>query len=162
MAELGSITAEPTDPAPGVSRAHLLPRVDDDVAARFLDVATASESGSVAPLVTAQIRHLGGALARRVPDAGAAGRIEEDYLLYLFGSAYTPDQAADVRQQQAAISDALAPYTSGRTPFTLLARPQSAACAFPANVLARLRDVKRANDPLNVIRSTYSVLGSQR
>jgi FAD/FMN-containing dehydrogenase len=159
VSELGGVTAEPTEPGPGISSGHLLTRLDDASAATFLSATAEPGSGSVAPLVAAQIRHLGGALRLPAPGGGAAGHIEESHLLYLFGVPGTPQQASAVRDRQAAIADALVPCTSGRKPFTYLAPGESAASAFPAHVLARLRDVKRGRDPLGVFRSNYPVLG---
>jgi hypothetical protein len=144
VADLGDITAEPTDPAPGVSRSELLTELDDQVAARLLD-------RPIDPLLTVQIRHLGGALGQ--PADSAAGHLDEPYALYLYG---IPTDG--VRERQASLAGALNPYTSGRKPFSLLAREEQAANAFSADTLARLRAVKAARDPHGVFRSNFAVL----
>ncbi|MFB9891943.1 FAD-binding oxidoreductase [Planobispora takensis] len=156
VAALGDICAEPTDPGPGSILAQLLTRFDDRAAATVL--AEAAGSGSVAPLALVQVRHLGGALARPVPGAGACGHVEEEYLLSLLGVPFTPESAAAVGERQREISSALVPCTSGRKPFTNLGPGERAAGAFPGDVLARLRDLKRRRDPLGVLRSNYPVL----
>ncbi|MFD0581294.1 FAD-binding oxidoreductase [Dactylosporangium darangshiense] len=56
VAEVGSITADPTDPSPGQSRAELLTVLDDTAAKTLL-------ADPVAPMLAIQVRHLGGALA---------------------------------------------------------------------------------------------------
>ncbi|GIH77583.1 oxidoreductase [Planobispora longispora] len=156
VSELGNICAEPTDPGPGMFRGELLTRFDDTVAATVLD--EIAGSGTVAPLVAAQLRHLGGALARPVAGGGACGRIEEEFLLGMLGVPFTPEVGAAIGERHRAVSAALVPYTSGRKPFTNLGAGEKAANAFPGDVLARLRDVKRHRDPRGVLRSNYPVL----
>ncbi|GAA3445219.1 FAD-binding oxidoreductase [Planomonospora venezuelensis] len=155
-AELGSVCAEPVDPGPGMFRGELLTRFDDTVAAAVLD--GLAGPGTVAPLAVAQLRHLGGALSRPAAGGGACGHIEEEYLLGMLGVPFTPEDRAAVGERQRAVSAALVPYTSGRKPFTNLGAGEKAAAAFPGDVLARLREVKRRRDPLGVLRSNYPVL----
>ena len=56
VADLGDITAEPTDPAPSIARAELLTGLDSDAVELLL-------AKPVEPLINVQIRHLGGELA---------------------------------------------------------------------------------------------------
>jgi UDP-N-acetylenolpyruvoylglucosamine reductase len=149
VADLGSITAEPTDPAPGLSHAELLTDLDDEVAATLL-------ARPIDPLLNVQIRHLGGALAR--PSDTAAGHLEEPYALYMFGIPTTQDVATAVRQRQYETARALTPHTSGRKPFTFLAPGERAASAFTSETRARLRALKRARDPFGVFRSNFPIL----
>lgn len=145
VAELGGICAEPTDPSPGMSGAHLLTDLDDAVAEVLL-------AEPIDPLISVQIRHLGGALAKPVPGGGAAGHLDEPYLAYLFG---LPSQATADRIE--GLSKALVPHTTGRKPYTMLHDGDSAASAFPRETLARLRDLKRTRDPRGVIRANFPV-----
>ncbi|MEV0387023.1 FAD-binding oxidoreductase [Nonomuraea sp. NPDC050643] len=148
VADLGSITAEPTDPGPGVSRAELLTGLTGEVAAALLE-------RPIDPLLSVQLRHLGGALAR--PSDTAAGHLDEPYALYLFG---IPGQNGDaVRDRQRALADALTSYTTGRKPFTFLAPGERAANAFTPRALARLRALKRGRDPQGTLRGNFPVLG---
>ncbi|PZG17598.1 FAD-linked oxidase [Nonomuraea aridisoli] len=148
IARLGSITAEPTDPGPGVTRAELLTGLTDEVAAALL-------RRPIDPLLSVQLRHLGGALAR--PSGTPAGRLEEPFALYLFGVP-GQDGGAAVRERMRQSTGALVPH-SGRKPFTFLAAGESAASAFTPDALARLRALKRARDPRGIFRSDFPVLG---
>ncbi|MEV5571329.1 FAD-binding oxidoreductase [Spirillospora sp. NPDC052269] len=154
VAELPSITAEPTDPSPGRSRSELLTGLTDEVAAVLLD-------RPIAPLLNVQLRHLGGALARPSgPAAGhdsAAGRLDEPFALFMIGIP-GEDGGAAVGERQREIADALVPHTSGRRPFTLLEPGDRAANAFTPDVLDRLRALKRRRDPRGTLRSNYPVL----
>ncbi|MFI6181696.1 FAD-binding oxidoreductase [Nonomuraea sp. NPDC051191] len=148
-ADLGTITAEPTDPAPALSRTELLTGLDDDT----VEILTAEP---VEPLISMQIRHLGGALTR--PGGGAGGALAEPYLLYLLGPGATPQLTQAVRAKQDAIAAALGDRVSGRKPYTFLAPGERAAQAFPEPALARLREIKRSRDPHGVFRANYPVL----
>lgn len=149
VAELGSITAEPTDPGPGRSRAELLTGLTDEVAAALLE-------RPIDPLLSVQLRHLGGALAR--PADTAAGHLDEPFALYMFGIP-GQDGGAAVGDRQAELADALIPYTTGRKPFTFLAPGERAASAFTPQTLGRLRALKRSLDPRGTFRSNFPVLG---
>jgi FAD/FMN-containing dehydrogenase len=155
VADLGSICAEPTDPTSAMLHCELLAGLDDAAAAALL---SAAGPGTVAPLVSVQVRHLGGALGRPSENAGACGHIAEPYLIGLLGVLAVPEMAGAIKERQASISKALVPYTSGRKPFTFLAHEERAAAAFPGDVLARLRDIKRRRDPNGVLRSNHPVL----
>ncbi|RSN12646.1 FAD-linked oxidase [Nonomuraea sp. WAC 01424] len=148
-ADLGAITAEPTDPAPALARTELLTGLD----AATADILLAQP---VEPLVTMQIRHLGGALAR--PGGGAGGALTEPYLLYLLGPGISPELTRAVRAKQDAVVAALGDRVSGRKPYTFLSPGERAAQAFPEPTLARLREIKRSRDPHGVFRANYPVL----
>lgn len=148
VAELGEITADPTAPSPGLPSAGLLTDLDDTVADALL-------AEPIDPLLSVQIRHLGGALAR--PTDTAAGHLDEPYGCYQFGIPSGADRAAAVRARQQRLGAALAPRLSGRTPYTLLAPGQTAADAFPADTHARLREIKKLRDPQGVLRANYPI-----
>ncbi|MGI5346716.1 FAD-binding oxidoreductase [Streptomyces sp. CA-250714] len=152
VADLGTITAEPTDPGPGMSRAELLTELT-------ADVAQAPLAEPIDPLLSVQLRHLGGALARPSADVGACGALSEPYLLYMFGIPTTPEKAAAVRERQRQLATALTPYTSGRKPYTFLAPGERAASAFAPDALGRLRALKHERDPRGVFRTNFPVLG---
>jgi FAD/FMN-containing dehydrogenase len=137
VAELGSITAEPTEPSAGLGRSALLTSLD-------LDTLLAEP---IAPLMAVQVRHLGGALAR--PSDSPHGALTEPYLAYLFGIP-TPEVAARLRELAAALP------ASGRKPVTFLAPDESLADALDPAAIARLRDIKSRRDPRGVFRANFS------
>ncbi|WP_043625632.1 FAD-binding oxidoreductase [Nonomuraea candida] len=151
VAELGGITAEPTDPSPGRSRAELLTRLDEAAIGTLLD-------SPLEPVVGLQVRHLGGALAAARPDAGPSGPVTEPYLLYLLGFAPTPEAGAAAGDRQRRLAEELGGAVSGRKPYTMLGGGERAAAAFSEQDLARLREIKRARDPRGVLRANFPVL----
>ncbi|TDB87422.1 FAD-binding oxidoreductase [Actinomadura sp. KC216] len=147
VAELGAITAEPTDPSPGLSRAELLTGLDDAAADSLL-------AEPIAPLLIAQIRHLGGAFAR--PSDSPHGPLTEPYALYLYGIPTDPATATAIEAKQRALAGAL-PAT-GRKPLVFLNPGETAADAFAPAALNRLRGIKRDRDPRNLFRSNFPLL----
>jgi FAD/FMN-containing dehydrogenase len=144
VAELGAITGEPTDPSPGLSHGELLTTLDDAAVGTLLD-------SPIAPLLSVQVRHLGGAFAG--PSDSPHGPLTEPYALYLFGIPTDPATAEAVTAKQRALAAALP--VSGRKPFTFLDPAETAADAFSPQVLDRLRAIKRQHDPHNVFRANF-------
>ncbi|TDD71505.1 FAD-binding oxidoreductase [Actinomadura darangshiensis] len=145
-AELGGITAEPTDPGAGSSRAELL-TVLDDAAAKSLP------ADPIAPLLSVQLRHLGGAFTK--PSDSPHGPLPEPYALYMFGVPADPATAEAIAARQCALAGSVP--VSGRKPFTFLNPAESAADAFSPATLDRLRRIKDDHDPHNVFRSNFPV-----
>ncbi len=143
LTDLGTITAEPTDPSPGLSRGELLTGLPDDAVKALL-------ASTIDPLISLQLRHLGGAFAR--PSDSPHGPLTEPYALSLYGR---PSPATQARQRE--IVEALTPYITGRKPYTALGPGDSAAAAFAPASLSRLQDIKRRRDPAGVFRGSYPV-----
>lgn len=146
VAELGAITAEPTDPGAGLSHTELLTVLDDKAVRTLLD-------DPIEPLLSAQLRHLGGALAG--PSDSPHGPLTEPYALYMFGLPADPGRTEAVTARQRALADALP--TSGRKPLTFLNPNETVADAFNPDVLDRLGDIKRRHDPHDTFRANFPV-----
>lgn len=106
-----------------------------------------------APLMSVQVRHLGGAFAR--PSDSPHGPLTEPYALYLFGVPSDPATAAAIGARQRALAAALP--VSGRKPLTYLNPAETAAAAFSPAALDRLAGIKSRHDPHNVFRSNFPV-----
>ncbi|MBT2235766.1 FAD-binding oxidoreductase [Nonomuraea sp. NEAU-A123] len=150
VADLGTIAAEPVEPSPMLARTELLTGLDEAT----LETLSGSE---LAPLLNLQVRHLSGALAETDPAGGAGGALAEPYMLYLLGLRL-PHLVDAVQAKQSALVEALGQAVSGRKPYTFLAPAENAAQAFPADALARLREIKRHRDPYGIFRANFPVL----
>ncbi|MEU0539431.1 FAD-binding oxidoreductase [Nocardia sp. NPDC005978] len=148
-AEIGRITAEPTDPSPSLSRGELLTDLGDAVVKTLIEATTA-------PLLNIQLRALGGALTTASPHDGARGPVTEPYALYLLGLGL-PHLLADIRTRFTEITDALSDHITGSKPYTFLAPGESASAAFDPETLTRLREIKQARDPHNVVRANFPI-----
>ena len=155
MADLGDIAGEPTDPMPALEHSVLLTDLDDEVIGRLTAVAGA---GSASPLLSLEIRHLGGAFRTRLPDVGAAGHIDEPYILFALGVAAEPGLSEAITGTFGRIDEAVQGHTDGRTVPNFLGAGDDARRAWPPHVRRRLADVKRAVDPLNTVLSNRPVL----
>lgn len=149
VAEVGTITAEPTDPGPGQSRGELLTRLDEsDLAALLAD--------PIAPLMTVQVRHLGGALA--LPSDSPHGALTEPYAVYLFGVPATAEVADQIAEKQARVASGLP--TSERKPMTFLNPSETLSDALAPKAIERLARLKNAVDPDARIRGNFGIRGA--
>jgi hypothetical protein len=76
--ELGHMHMDPPEPVPGAGDGMLLKELSAGAIDDFVDSA-AGEAGSA--LISAEIRHLGGALGRPAPEHGALAAIEWPFLM---------------------------------------------------------------------------------
>ncbi|MDN5585026.1 MAG: FAD-dependent oxidoreductase [Brevibacterium sp.] len=147
VADLGAITAEPTDPTPGSARAKLRTSLDDAALDALLET-------PIVPLLSVQVRHLGGALAR--PSDNPHGALREQFSVYMFGLPTTEEVAESITAKQAELAQALP--TTGRKPVTFLNPSESLADALPEESLVRLRRLKEERDSTGVFRGNFSNL----
>ena len=136
--DLATITNDPVEPGPSVSRAELLGRFDADVVAALL-------AEPIAPLLAVQVRHLGGALTGARP--GPRGPVEQEYLLYTLGLAFTPEAGAAVAAKQAELVRALGDAVTGAKLATFLGATDTFADVVTAAEAERLRGLKKTWDP---------------
>jgi hypothetical protein len=107
------------------------------------------------PLLSVELRHLGGALARDVPDGGAQPRIDAGYLMY--GVAARPELAHAVRVHARAVKDALTGWRARYDYYNFLESSAAADAVLPPASLQRLREIKAIYDPDQIIVSAHPV-----
>ncbi len=100
-------------------------------------------------LISVEVRHLGGALARKPKGAGALSRIGAPYLLSAVGAAHDSEQAARSYDQLGLTIDAMRPWAAGEY---LNFVERSTRSVFDDATTRRLAAVKSAVDPTNVFR----------
>lgn len=146
VGDLGSITNEPTTPGLGQSRGELLLRLDDEAIAALTDE-------PIAPLMTVQVRHLGGALARA--SDSPHGSIDAPYAVYMFGVPTDADAAAAIASKQARLAGALP--VADRKPITFLNPSENLRNALPESSIQRLQQLKDDRDPANLVRGNFRI-----
>ena len=109
-----------------------------------------------APLDLVQLRHMGGALGRVAPGAGARAALAGEICWLALGVTPDPQAHAQVTGALAGIEEALAPHRAGLYP-NFVERPSDASAFFDADRWDRLRRVKAAYDPGDLFRGNHHV-----
>lgn len=133
---------DPEEPAGFVGDGTLLAKLDDWAIETFLRVA-----GAGSPLVAAELRHLGGALATPPPGAGARGHLEGRFLLFGVGIPGVPAPADDLRAFLDRYLAAMTPWATGTRFMSFAERTNSLSQCVPDGALMRLARIRAASDP---------------
>lgn len=145
--ELLRLHMDPEHPVPGAGDGMLL----DELPAEAVDTLSQLVPGS--PLLSLEIRQLGGALARPSAEHGALSSLGGSYSVLAVGSAPTPAFKAAVEGNVAEVQAALAPWEAERTYLNFAAKPLASEAFFDETVRHRLHRVKAAHDARDLIRS---------
>jgi FAD/FMN-containing dehydrogenase len=151
---LTELHRDPPAPVPGVGDGMLLASFDARSAAAI--VAAAAMDGT-APLVSLEIRHLGGAVGRPDPNGGALSHIEAPYALYGVGSPLGPVTPEAIRERLDEVRAAAAPWLSRRTYFNFADRDVDVADLYPGRAAERLAEIRAELDPDSLFRSRHTI-----
>jgi hypothetical protein len=141
---------DPEEPAPFIGDAILLSKLDDWAIESFLRVA-----GPDSPLVAAELRHLGGALAAPPPGAGARGHLEGRFLAFGVG---IPGAPASAEQLNTHLDDYLAtlkPWATGTRFASFAERTSSLHTCVPDAALDRLARIRASVDPDSLLLASH-------
>ncbi|WP_320671842.1 FAD-binding oxidoreductase [Patulibacter defluvii] len=135
---------DPEPPTPGVSDAILLDELDDAAIDAFLALAGA---GSGSPLLAAELRQLGGALAEAPAGAGVRGALEGRFLLFGVGVPMGPGDGDAIAAHLRRMQQELGAWATGTRFSSFSEAPATAldACV-PAAAVARLREIRATVD----------------
>jgi FAD/FMN-containing dehydrogenase len=153
-AALGHIYMDPEDPVPSTSGHMMLNELPSHAIDAFVGV-VGPESGS--PLLSVELRQLGGALARPPEDAGALAGLNQAFSLFAVGMAADADMAAAVSSHAEAMTNALAEWDAGVKYGNFSESPTDPRMCFPPETYERLTQVKRRYDPDDLFRATHPV-----
>ncbi|MEV6282258.1 FAD-binding oxidoreductase [Kribbella sp. NPDC051770] len=153
LGQVGSIAQEPEDPMPAMGRIRLLNEFGGEAIDTLLDLMLDGPT----PIAMIEVRRLGGAFARPRPGDGAAGVIEEPYLLLAGALAMAPGDADEIENAFHNLHTGMGRFLSDRVPPNL-ATVEPIEQLYPVETLERLRAIKRQVDPQDVIRGNHPVL----
>jgi FAD/FMN-containing dehydrogenase len=148
---LSELAMDPPDPLP-YRTAHAL--LDGLSAGAIEDVARIAGPGSALTLL--QLRHMGGALARRDPGAGARATLPGEIAMLGLGVVPHADAEPVVRRELRALSAAVAGGRVGDYP-NFVEEPADASGFFDAATWERLRRVKALWDPEDVFKGNHHI-----
>ena len=162
-----------TGPMPALSHLHMDPEqpvpaagdgmMTGPLPAEAIDALVQAAGPSAAfPLLSVELRHLGGELARPRPGNGALACLNADYVLFAVSMTPVPELAAPVMAQVEAVKAALAPWAA-RQMYLNFAETQIPAGPFwTEHTHQRLRRIKAAVDPHDLIRANHPVASRRR
>ncbi|HET9289013.1 MAG TPA: FAD-binding oxidoreductase [Gaiella sp.] len=154
---IAELHMDPPEPVPYTGEGMMLGELDPAAIDAFV---WAAGPGSGSPLVSAEIRHLGGALARSGDGHGALSAFDASYLTFALGMVFDDETYAANRQQLEVVRKALTPYDTGRQYLNFTEEETDPATFYRAGAYKRLRAVKAAVDPGNVFRANHPIAGA--
>jgi len=150
---LSHLHMDPEHPVPGQGDGRLLD-VGHDTIDAILDVAG---PGVASPLLSIEIRHIGGAARRAGADHGALARIDADFAMFAVGM--TPDEQmrAAVLAHLDIVVGATERWDAGSAYLNFVEKHEDPARFYPEGVYERLRAVKAHYDPQDVFRANHPI-----
>ena len=141
---LGDLAMDPYDPLPLHTGHALL----GDLPASTIDAILAAVgpgSGRGETLTMLQFRHMGGALARKTPGAGARATLPGEINMYTLGVVPDDTSHREVRSAVADVEAAVRPHRAGHYP-NFVEEPADASTFYDPETWARLRAIKTRYD----------------
>jgi FAD/FMN-containing dehydrogenase len=150
---LAALHNDPPEPVPGAADGMLL----GNFSAEAIDALLATVGpGTNSPLLSLEVRHLGGAAGRADPENGVLAAIDSPYALFAVGMAANPEMKQAVVQRLDDLQAALEPWDAGCF-LNFTERPGKTGRMFSDDAYRRLREVKSKYDPDNVIQANHEV-----
>ena len=154
MPALSHMHMDPEQPVPAAGDGLLVDHLPPDALDTFVEAAGANAHF---PLLSIELRHLAGELQRPRPEHGALSSIDADYAMFAVGMVPAPELETPVRTQVQAVKDALAPSAARRMYLNFAETKRDAASFWTEQAYHRLRRIKTAVDPDNIIRSNHPI-----
>jgi Berberine and berberine like len=157
--ELRHLHMDPPQPVPSVGDGFNL----DDATAETLNALLAVAgpcSGS--PLISVELRQLGGAVAEPSTEHGAVGTIDAGFTLFAVGMGAEEEMTRFVEARVAALKAALRPWTADRGNFNFANSPRDGESFFPPDTYRGLQWVKAAYDPTELFRASHPIRPATR
>jgi hypothetical protein len=152
---LSHLHMDPEMPVAGRGDGLLLRELTPDAIDAFVNAA-APAGGSA--LISAELRHLGGAIGRPAPEQGATGTLDGEYVMFAVGATPVPELRAVVDDQVDSVKSALAPCSAEHAYLNFAERPTDPRSLYSHEyTYRRLRSVKATHDPQDVFQSNHPI-----
>jgi FAD/FMN-containing dehydrogenase len=153
-AALGHLHMDPEEPVPFAVSGQLLDELPASAIDNIVDAA-GPDSGS--PLLSLELRLLGGALTEAPRDAGALGGLDQAFLTLGVGMLMDPSMAPAINGHLDRVSNALEPWDSGVIYGNFVDVPIDTRLCYPPDTFERLQQVKAHYDPHDLFRANHSI-----
>jgi FAD binding domain len=151
---LSRIAMDPEPPVPGLGHGGVVNELPDEAIDAFYEV-SGPDSGS--PLLLAELRHIGGALARPADNGGALDKLDGEFVLLGIGMLMDPAMKEPITAQLDKLTDAMKPWSAERGYYNYAERPCNVDALLPPDTCERLAHVKRSWDPDDLILANHSI-----
>jgi hypothetical protein len=148
---LAELAMDPPEPLPYLTAHQVL----DELPGSAIDSLVAA-AGAESQLGMLQFRHMGGALARRAPEAGARAMLPGEICMFALGIVPDENVAAVVQHALNTVEEILAPNQVGRYP-NFVEEPADASEFFDARTWDSLRRIKAQYDPDDLFKANHHV-----
>jgi hypothetical protein len=118
---------------------------------------SAAADRSATSLIVAELRQLGGALARPAVGGGAVSHFDGQFLAFGTGMVSGPAQALQVGADVAAYTGALAPWTGGRTYLNFAEDAVDPRQGYDEVTWRQLAGIRSAVDPTGIFAANHPV-----
>ncbi|MBS1845413.1 MAG: FAD-binding oxidoreductase [Actinobacteria bacterium] len=153
-AGLAGLHMDPPEPAPYAGHGMLVGELGTDGIDALL---AAVGPGSPSKLISVELRHDGGALAKSDPSHGAMDRLPGEFLMFGVGIVPEPAALAPTKEWLATMADAVKPWDAGRY-LNFSDETLDIGAAFPPETCERLRAAKAKYDPENLFHANHPVV----
>lgn len=154
MPALTHLHIDPEQPTPGVGDGMTLAALSADAIDRVIDIFAQPVA---ARLLAVELRQLGGEMASPRPGNGALAAIDAPYALFAIGIAPTPADQFAVTAAVAAVRSAMTPWAARQMYVNLAETSRDPASFWTSATYERLRQIKTAIDPDNMIRANHPI-----
>ena len=151
---LTRIAMDPEPPVPGLGHHRVINELPDEAIDAFVE---AAGPDSDSPLLLAELRHLGGALARPAENGGALNKLDGEFVMLGIGMLMDPALKDPIEAQLDKLADAMQPWAAEGGYYNYAERPCDVDAILPEETCRRLSQVKRSWDPDELIRANHSV-----
>ena len=145
---------DPEDPVPFAMSGQLLDKLPPAAIDSIVEVA-GPDSGS--PLLSLELRLLGGALTASPPDAGALASLDQAFLTLGVGMVMDPGMAPAINAHLDLVSNALEPCDSGVKYANFIDVPIDTRTCYPPDTFDRLQQVKARYDRHDLFRANHPI-----
>jgi FAD/FMN-containing dehydrogenase len=152
-AALARLHMDPEEPVPAVSGHMLVGELPESAIDHLVKVAGPDSDSA---LISVELRHTGGALARRGSGAGALASLPGEYAMFAVGAAGDEDAVQALDSQIGLVKAVLSEWTEGSY-LNFVEEPCDAATVFPPTAYGRLRAIKAAYDPGCTFRANHPI-----
>jgi len=154
MPAFSHLHMDPEQPVPGTGGGIMIDQLPSEAVDAIVQIAGA---GAAFPLLSVEVRHLGGEFARSRPGNGALACLDARYILFAASLTPVPELVAPVTAQVEAVKGALAPWAARQMYLNFAETQRPEAPFWTEHAYQRLRQIKANVDSGDMIRSNHPI-----